>query len=228
MPPRCSARPPCRSMPRPSSTSPPVAADHLDELGDIAGLVVEADGTLDQGLRLRLVRGSSGASASFSASTTPRSPPPGRSPWRDCRPSRCRPSSGRSRPIISTSSATSRVSSSKLMARSIRAFACAEMFGAPALPLDAEAEQHLAAAALLVHVARVDGSGPSPAPRSGRSGGLGDGPAGRARPPPASRRPARRGLLGLAWAVAAADGQVHEFEDDLVWRVGQLLGRRRS
>ena len=31
-------------------------------------------------------------------------------------------------------------------------------------------------------------------------------------------------LLAMAYRIAAADGQVHDFEDDLVWRVGRLLG----
>jgi uncharacterized tellurite resistance protein B-like protein len=34
----------------------------------------------------------------------------------------------------------------------------------------------------------------------------------------------RRELLAMAYTVAAVDGAVQEFEDDLVWRVGQLLG----
>ena len=34
----------------------------------------------------------------------------------------------------------------------------------------------------------------------------------------------RRELLAMAYTVAAVDGAVREFEDDLVWRVGQLLG----
>jgi uncharacterized tellurite resistance protein B-like protein len=34
----------------------------------------------------------------------------------------------------------------------------------------------------------------------------------------------RRQLLAMAYTVAAVDGAVREFEDDLVWRVGQLLG----
>lgn len=34
----------------------------------------------------------------------------------------------------------------------------------------------------------------------------------------------RRRLLGMAYAVAAADGTVAEFEEDLVWRLGHLLG----
>ena len=31
-------------------------------------------------------------------------------------------------------------------------------------------------------------------------------------------------LLAMAYRVAAVDGFVHEFEDDLVWRIGRLLG----
>lgn len=38
---------------------------------------------------------------------------------------------------------------------------------------------------------------------------------------PAAERPE---LLALAYRIAAADGQVHEFEDDLLWRLGHLLG----
>lgn len=34
----------------------------------------------------------------------------------------------------------------------------------------------------------------------------------------------RRRLLALAYRIAAADGVVREFEDDLVWRLGRLLG----
>jgi uncharacterized tellurite resistance protein B-like protein len=30
-------------------------------------------------------------------------------------------------------------------------------------------------------------------------------------------------LLALAYRVAAIDGKVHEFEDDLIWRTGRLL-----
>jgi len=30
-------------------------------------------------------------------------------------------------------------------------------------------------------------------------------------------------LLGMAYRIAAVDGYVHEFEDDLVWRIGRLL-----
>ena len=31
-------------------------------------------------------------------------------------------------------------------------------------------------------------------------------------------------LLAMAYRIAAIDGDVHEFEDDLVWRLGRLLG----
>ena len=34
----------------------------------------------------------------------------------------------------------------------------------------------------------------------------------------------RQRLLAMAWEVAAADGTVQEFEHDLLWRMGQLLG----
>ncbi|WP_375459594.1 TerB family tellurite resistance protein [uncultured Enterovirga sp.] len=34
----------------------------------------------------------------------------------------------------------------------------------------------------------------------------------------------RKRLLAMAYGVAAADGVVQEFEDDLIWRMGHLLG----
>lgn len=34
----------------------------------------------------------------------------------------------------------------------------------------------------------------------------------------------RKRLLAMAYGVAAADGTVQEFEDDLIWRMGHLLG----
>lgn len=111
------------------------------------------------------------------------------------------------------------------------------------LPVD-----RLASAALLVHVARVDGS-------------FGDGERERLRQLLADRhnlsqrdadalvRHAEsydfevddvaelveavkhgtedrtgRGVLSLGYAVAAADGSVAEFEEDLLWRMGRLLG----
>jgi uncharacterized tellurite resistance protein B-like protein len=111
-----------------------------------------------------------------------------------------------------------------------------------------EAEDRLAAAALLVHVARVDGSldetENARLARLFRAGfDLSDEEAERlvaratayddetsnvaslveivARDADAAER---RHLLAMAYSVAAADGSVHEFEDDLVWRVGRLLG----
>ena len=33
----------------------------------------------------------------------------------------------------------------------------------------------------------------------------------------------RKRLLSMAWSVAGADGEVHEFEEALVWRLGKLL-----
>lgn len=38
--------------------------------------------------------------------------------------------------------------------------------------------------------------------------------------PPDERAP----LLALAYRLAAIDGRVHEFEDDLIWRTGRYLG----
>ncbi len=34
----------------------------------------------------------------------------------------------------------------------------------------------------------------------------------------------RSRLVSLAWSVAGADGDLHEFEEALVWRLGKLLG----
>src|SRR4051794_36987363 len=33
-----------------------------------------------------------------------------------------------------------------------------------------------------------------------------------------------RRLLAMAYAVGSADGRLHEFEDDLIWRMGRLFG----
>ncbi|ACA16339.1 protein of unknown function DUF1332 [Methylobacterium sp. 4-46] len=125
----------------------------------------------------------------------------------------------------------------------------ADMFGAPK-PQDGAAvsEEHLAAAALLVHVARVDGtlaaverdrlarllvgrfagSQQEAEALIARAIDVDDETRDFADLVAMTGRDAseteRRNLLGMAWAVAAADGQVHEFEDDLVWRLGQLLG----
>ena len=110
------------------------------------------------------------------------------------------------------------------------------------------ADPALAAVALLVHVARVDGAlGPSERGRLTRLvlGRFADTPeaadaliesavafddetrdvaalvemSGRD-----AREGERRRLLAMAYTVAAADGRLHEFEEDLVWRVGHLLG----
>lgn len=35
---------------------------------------------------------------------------------------------------------------------------------------------------------------------------------------------ARRSVLAMAYRIAALDGYLHEFEDDLLWRIGRLLG----
>jgi uncharacterized tellurite resistance protein B-like protein len=109
-------------------------------------------------------------------------------------------------------------------------------------------ETHLAATALLVHVARVDGIlAPSESERLSRlvQGHYADGPdAARALIQRASAmdaetrdvaslvemipheadRAERQDLLAMAWSVAAADGHVDEFEEALVERLGRLLG----
>ncbi|MBF9232917.1 tellurite resistance TerB family protein [Microvirga alba] len=38
----------------------------------------------------------------------------------------------------------------------------------------------------------------------------------------------RPALLKLAYRIAAIDGVVHDFEDDLIWRTGRLLGFSES
>ena len=109
-----------------------------------------------------------------------------------------------------------------------------------------EPDERLAAAALLVHVARVDGRFARVEQKRligliGDRFGLTSSHAQRlvARADEAAaadgiaslverlgRETAveeRRRLLGLAYTVAAADGRMHEFEEDLVWRVGHLL-----
>lgn len=113
---------------------------------------------------------------------------------------------------------------------------------------NAEGDEHLAATALLVHVARADGVlDPAESERLtrlvrsryaaseteaneliaraaafdaetrdmsslveliGREGGSAE----------------RERILTMAWSVAGADGEVHEFEEALVWRLGKLLG----
>lgn len=34
----------------------------------------------------------------------------------------------------------------------------------------------------------------------------------------------RRQVVGMLWEVAYADGEIHEFEENVVWRVAELLG----
>ena len=109
-------------------------------------------------------------------------------------------------------------------------------------------DTHLAATALLVHVARVDGIlDPSESERLSRlvEGHYADGPdAARAlieratavdaenrdvvslveMLPHEADRSERQELLTMAWSVAAADGHVDEFEEALVERLGRLLG----
>jgi uncharacterized tellurite resistance protein B-like protein len=113
---------------------------------------------------------------------------------------------------------------------------------------DAVDDTHLAATALLVHVARVDGIlAPAESERLSRlvQGHYADGPeAARAlieraaavdsevrdvaslveMIPHEADRAERQDLLTMAWSVAAADGTVDEFEEALVERLGRLLG----
>ena len=113
---------------------------------------------------------------------------------------------------------------------------------------DGPADERLAAAALLVHVARVDGRIVE-TERARLEGfaasafGLSPDAAARlvTRADAVDRetdglsdlvermghdldRDGRRRLLETAYEVAAADGRLHEFEEDLVWRLGGLLG----
>jgi uncharacterized tellurite resistance protein B-like protein len=109
-------------------------------------------------------------------------------------------------------------------------------------------DTHLAATALLVHVARVDGIlAASESERLARlvEGHYAEGPAAaraliaRATAvdietrdvaslvemlPHEANRTEREALLARAWSVAAADGIVDEFEEALVERLGRLLG----
>lgn len=109
-------------------------------------------------------------------------------------------------------------------------------------------DTHLAATALLVHVARVDGVlAPSESERLARlvEGHYAEGPAAaraliaRATAvdieirdvaslvemlPHEANTTEREALLARAWSVAAADGVVDEFEEALVERLGRLLG----
>lgn len=110
------------------------------------------------------------------------------------------------------------------------------------------AEERLAMAALLVHVARADGEIQA-AERDqlmrvlGSRFGLGEGAARRLleRAGDLDRAvddvadlidmmghslddASKRDLLAAAYRVAAADGPLLEFEDDLLWRLGRLFG----
>ena len=122
------------------------------------------------------------------------------------------------------------------------------------LPASAEtvpdgSEEHLAATALLVHVARADGVlDPAESERLVRlvrrryaeSDAEAQGLIERAAAFEAQTRDMtslveligsdgsspeeRTRLLAMAWSVAGADGDLHEFEEALVWRLGKLLG----
>ena len=113
---------------------------------------------------------------------------------------------------------------------------------------DDVSEEQLAAAALLVHVARADGR-IDPAERArlvdllSKREGWSDGAVSRLvdRADGLDREiddvaelidmmghslspDGKRSFVGMAYEIAAADGRVDEFEDDLVWRVGHLMG----
>ncbi|MDR7037960.1 putative tellurite resistance protein B-like protein [Methylobacterium sp. BE186] len=124
-----------------------------------------------------------------------------------------------------------------------------EAFGIAPSAVEAELdEEHLAATALLVHVARVDGVlAPKEAERLARlvrgryadSDAAADALIARATAFDAETRDIamlverigreggtgeRARLLAMAWSIAGADGSVDEFEEALVWRLGKLLG----
>ena len=108
-------------------------------------------------------------------------------------------------------------------------------------------DESLAVAALLVHVARIDGvvePGEERGMRALLRGRFGLTPAAAddlvARAEQVDREigdiaelvermghaglEERRRVLAMAYAIAAADGAIGEFEDDLVWRLGRLFG----
>lgn len=113
---------------------------------------------------------------------------------------------------------------------------------------DGEADESLAAIALLVHVARADGTlAPAEAERLSRlvqgryaeTRTQADALIARAAAFDAETRDMadlvemmghgadheeRLRLVAMAWSVATADGAIHEFEEALVWRLGALLG----
>jgi uncharacterized tellurite resistance protein B-like protein len=131
-----------------------------------------------------------------------------------------------------------------LIAR-LRAYATEALGVGATEPVD---DTHLAATALLVHVARVDGIlAPAESERLSRlvQGHYAEGPdAARAliaratavdaetrdlaslveMIPHEANKAERQDLLTMAWSVAAADGTVDEFEEALVERLGRLLG----
>ncbi|MGI9386953.1 MAG: TerB family tellurite resistance protein [Methyloligellaceae bacterium] len=41
-------------------------------------------------------------------------------------------------------------------------------------------------------------------------------------------QPGRQKIVRMLWEVVAADGEVHEFEANLVWRIAELLGVSRQ
>ena len=133
-----------------------------------------------------------------------------------------------------------------LIAR-LKTLAAAAFGGAQAGVAGADADGHVAATALLVHVARADGIlDPAESERLVRlvrhhyAGTDAEAQAliARAGAFEAQTRDMaslvelidredaeeRAGLLAMAWSVAGADGEVHEFEEALVWRLGALLG----
>ncbi|MCJ2120775.1 TerB family tellurite resistance protein [Methylobacterium sp. J-001] len=131
-----------------------------------------------------------------------------------------------------------------LIAR-LRAYATEALGVGASEPVD---DTHLAATALLVHVARVDGIlAPAESERLSRivQGRYAQGPdAARAlieraaamdaetrdvaslveMIPHEANEAERQELLTMAWSVAAADGTVDEFEEALVERLGRMLG----
>ena len=134
-----------------------------------------------------------------------------------------------------------------LIAR-LKTYAAAAFGGAHGSPVEPDEDGHVAATALLVHVARADGVlDPAESERLVRlvrtryAGSDTEAQAliARAGAFEAQTRDmaslvemiGREGgadervrLLAMAWSVAGADGEVHEFEEALVWRLGALLG----
>ena len=123
-----------------------------------------------------------------------------------------------------------------------------DFFGVATASARLPADERLASAALLVHVANVDGRrGPDEHARLVRMVGsrlelnerqaeqvvaraqdlsdeVGDLAALVGLIGPEVSDAERRALLAGAYLIAGSDGAIGEFEDDLVWRVGRLLG----